>query len=186
MKIKHLYISIILFCVLYAFTFVLSRDNNDVSNQVIKPKIGLVVNKPLKQADSNDNKPFIKDNKPAIARDSDIDNAPLPLLESEEDEQQEVVDVGEFIDIDADPIPQDDAEEIDIGEYIDVDAEPISQDDAVIEIGEFVDVDAEPISQDSEVIEIGEFIDVDADPIPQDDTEDIDIGEFIDVEHRNR
>ncbi len=168
MKIKYSYLLILLFTI-FALTLTLFRGDGELSNQspTVQFQQELITRPSLKKA-------IINNDTKSLMTDSEFDDEPLFLPGSEdEDEQQEVIEVGEYIDVDAESMFLDDAEdtETDIGEFIDVDAETTPQNNTkepgeVIDIGEFIDVDKEPMLQDDAessetVINIGEFVEVD-------------------------
>ena len=130
-----IYIAGFLVCALYVFTY---------TGEELPDQETIVVSKTLNKVAMDDSKI------------EGSNTLPLP----EDDYQQEVVEVGEFIDVYAESILQDDTEEIDIGEFVDVDQNDIEDSGEVIAIGDFIDVYAEPMSQNDTVINVGEFIDV--------------------------
>ncbi len=135
----------ILFCTVYTLYFVF--PGNDEKQQerlstVSKP----IVTQSLKK-EANKQPETISDEITA-KQDEPIRNAVLPIPSDHTVDNEEVINIGEFIDVDANP----------------ADYNQSNESEEVINIGEFIDVDAEIIveaDENQEVINIGEFIDVD-------------------------
>ena len=79
------------------------------------------------------------------------------------------------------PEPTGESQVINIGEYIDVDALPVYEDREPINIGEYIDVDALPPDDGSPPINIGDPLPPPDDPdyIPQSYTQPINVGDYL-------
>lgn len=178
------------------YTFLLSPQLKQISNTKAEPNITNTFLEKIKEEASEINYLKLKkENKVDVSLNVKSPKSQIKLNSSvrvgtlQEEQEDEQILIGEFIDADNLESIQADDDVISIGEFIDVDKQDDpSQEDNPQSIGEFIDVDmvgmgSEKLMIDDKEISLGKFINVnDLNNIVQDDEDSVSIGEFIPLE----